>query len=303
MISIVVPLYNAAETISETLHSLALQSFSEFEVIVVDDGSIDRGGQLAADFVALHASRMRYIHQANAGQAAALNRGWQEASGQYLGYLSADDVLYPEALKILNAFLDENKEIAVVYPDYDLIDANSKVIRLVHVPEYRVEDLVEHLICQPGPGAVFRRSAFEKAGGWRTDLRLIPDFEFWLRMSRFGKMARLPQNLAGFRVHESSQSFAIPSEAKSEEPVKVMTSFFDGETESSELQKELAFAWAHMLSARLHLRAGRWHWALSHLATATLSEPTILLQKRFWHLLANGAFGRLRYQLFNSTLL
>ena len=298
-VTIIVPAYNARETIRETLESLLAQSYSALEVIVVDDGSSDGTEEIAKAVCAAHPQKLRYVRQVNAGQAAALNNGWNQAKGVYLGYLSADDILYPFAIETLVSDLEKTKAM-VVYPDYDLIDANSKVIRKVLAPEFSARELIEESVCQPGPGALFRREAFTSTAGWRSELRLTPDFDFWLRVSRVGAIRRLNQVLAGFRVHESSQSFAAPSESKSEEPHQVLKAFF--ETDTGSWDRNTAMAWAHTLSARLHLRAGRWMRCASHLKKALMLRLSIVLRQRFWHLLASGALGRLRYRMQGTTI-
>jgi glycosyltransferase involved in cell wall biosynthesis len=300
LVTIVVPSYNADATVLETVESLLKQTYINLEIIVIDDGSKDQTGTVLKNIVSKNASRLRYVKQDNAGQAAALNNGWSQANGSYLGYLSADDVLYPDAIDQLVGFLESHPSTWVVYPDYDLIDADSKVIRKVTAPDFKAVDLVEKSICQPGPGALFRKEAFVRTSGWDQKLRLTPDFDFWLRVSRHGEMARLAKNLAGFRVHEGSQSFAPPSEIKSEEPHNVIKSYFAAGVSNTYNEKR-AMGWAHILSARLHLRAGRWLNAFSHLAKSIGFQPSVLVQLRFWHLLASGVFGRLRYQIQSST--
>ena len=295
-VTIVVPAYNAAETLAETLASLVTQTYANLEVVVVDDGSRDSTAALARQICEEHPRLLRYVHQANGGQAAAVNNGWKQATGVYLGYLSADDVLYPTALAELVGFLEKNSAIDIVYPDYDLIDATSRVIRRVNAPDFDAHQLVEHSVCQPGPGALFRKSVFESTGGWSTSLRLTPDFDFWVRACRSSELARLPLALAGFRVHEESQTFAAPSEDKSEELPKVIGSFLASDVQKR-FRHQRAMAWAHVLSARLHLRGGRRARALTHLRSALASERAVLLHLRFWHLLLSGAFGQLRYRL------
>ncbi|MGP0088925.1 MAG: glycosyltransferase [Xanthobacteraceae bacterium] len=299
-VSIVVPAYQAGQTIAETLASLMAQTYVNLEVIIVDDGSSDRTAEIAQAAAGNSNGRMRYIRQPNAGQAAALNRGWSEASGNYLGYLSADDVVYPDALATLVDFLERNPSILAVYPDYDLIDAESRVVRRVHAPDYDAREMVEQSVCPPGPGVLFRKEGFARAGGWNCDFRQTPDFEFWLRLGRYGPMARLPRALAGFRVHDRSQSFAIPSEAKSEEPVRLIEGFLAAGI-APDWNAARAKAWAHVLSARLHVRAGRLRQALRHLRQAWRLDRSISRHLRFWHLLGSGAFGRLRYRLTSSV--
>jgi glycosyltransferase involved in cell wall biosynthesis len=299
-VSIVVPAYNAAETIGEALESLAAQTYGNLEVVVVDDGSTDLTGDVSRSSMAKFKVPIKLIRQENAGQAAALNTGWTQSSGDYLGYLAADDVLYPDGLAKLAQFLDEHPEIAGAYPDYDLIDANSKVIRRICAPEFDAHDLVERSICQPGPGVLFRRGLFERTGGWNREYRQMPDFEFWLRFVQHGNMARLPEFLAGYRVHEGSQTFAPPSAIKCEEPPKLMAAFL-ADAKGAEWNVPRAMAWSHVLAARLHLRAGRFRLALHHLMKASRLHPFIILAPRLWRLLMGGAVGRIRYHLTAST--
>jgi glycosyltransferase involved in cell wall biosynthesis len=155
-VTIVVPAYQAADTISEALASLTAQTYANLEIIVVDDGSTDSTGEIARQAAAKSNGRLRTFRQENAGQAAALNFGWRRSSGAYLGYLGADDVLYATAVETMVEFLKAHPEIVGAYPDYHLIDA--QVIRRVFAPDYNVRDLVERFICQPGPGALFRRT-------------------------------------------------------------------------------------------------------------------------------------------------
>lgn len=299
-VTIVVPAYNSAETIAETISCLGMQTYKNMEVIVVNDGSSDATSEIANKSIAPFAKRMRLLSQVNQGQAAALNNGWAQASGDFIGYLSADDIVYPEAIARLVEYLLSHPQIVGVYPDYDLIDANSKPIRRIFSPNFSSHDLVEKSICQPGPGALFRKSAYEKTGGWNKELKLTPDFDFWVRLTKHGDLERLPESLAGFRVHEGSQSFAVPSETKSEEPPKVISGFFQGGTDSKYNQNR-AMSWAHVLSMRLHLRGGRWLRALSHLASALARDCTVIFYLRFWHLFMSGTMGRLRYRLSSAT--
>jgi glycosyl transferase family 2 len=299
-VTIVIPAYQAAETIGEALESLTGQTYPDLEIIVVDDGSSDSTAEIVQQSAAKSNLRIRLLHQENAGQAAALNVGWGQASGAYLGYLGADDVLYASAVAKLVQFLEAHPEFVGAYPDYDLIGADSKVIRRVHAPDYDARDLVERFICQPGPGALFRRVAFEQTGGWNSSLRQMPDFDFWLRLTRYGALARVVEPLGGFRVHERSQTFAAPSVSKSEEPPILMAAFL-AEATGGQWNAARAMAWSHIVAARLHLRAGRLRPSLQHLKKALAYDAAIIIQPRFWRLIAGGTFGQLRYRLLAVT--
>src|SRR5271157_5460413 len=111
-VSVVIPLYNKAGYITRTLQSVAGQTFEDFETIIVDDGSTDGSGDLAAEF---QDGRFRVVRQANAGPGAARNRGIEEARGELIALLDADDVWMPEYLASSLAMFDESgPEVAAV---------------------------------------------------------------------------------------------------------------------------------------------------------------------------------------------
>lgn len=295
----VIPVYNASSYVSETIESLLRQTYPNLEIIAVDDGSKD-------DSLAIlqrHQSKVRVLSQANGGQSSALNRGWGEARGEIIGYLGADDLLHPDAItKLVNSLL-ENKNAVAVYPDYQLIDQVGAVIREVHPPNFSLPRVVKSQECPPGPGLLFYKAAFHKAGPWRTDLRQIPDFDFLLRLGLQGTISHLQENLASFRVHAGSQSFAVSSVEKAEEPVRVMEDFFkrfDLPQEILALRNE-SRAYAHIISCRLHGRSGRWSTAMKHFISALRTDPFIAASLRPWRLLISAIFGRLYYRLIKGV--
>ena len=99
MISIIIPLYNKATSIKRTIHSVLSQSYTDFELIIINDGSTDNSAEIVNK--QFYDKRIRYIYQDNAGVSSARNRGIKEAIGEWILFLDADDVLYPNALKIL----------------------------------------------------------------------------------------------------------------------------------------------------------------------------------------------------------
>ena len=99
MISIIIPLYNKGNIIQLTLNSILAQSYKDFEVIIVDDGSTDKSKQMLLPY--LENENIKYIYQTNKGVSAARNAGAQQAKGEWILFLDADDPLYPNALEIL----------------------------------------------------------------------------------------------------------------------------------------------------------------------------------------------------------
>src|SRR5712672_3063531 len=112
-VSIIIPAYNQARFLGVAIESALRQTFSDLEVIVIDDGSTDQTRQVAAGF----GDRIRYIHQDNTGLPGARNRGIRESSGEYLCFLDSDDFYHPDKLQRQVELLDADPEIGFVYCD------------------------------------------------------------------------------------------------------------------------------------------------------------------------------------------
>jgi glycosyltransferase involved in cell wall biosynthesis len=296
LVSIVVPVFNQADYVEEALESVLTQRYSQIELIVLDDGSTDDTPQR------LEAYRSRCVveRHSNIGQAATLNKGWNLSHGQILSYLAADDMLLPGAVQASIEVLERRSDVVMSYCDYELMDPASKYIRRITTRDYAFPALVVELVCLPGPGVFFRRSAFEATGPWNAALRQIPDFEYWLRLALKGPFVRIPQVLARYRVHDDSQSFARVAAERAEEPVGVVRRFYAEEALPAEItaRRGEAMCNAHLLTARLHFRAGRWRAGTQHLWAAVRKWPRTLLRLRTHHLMVNALINRFGHRLF-----
>lgn len=298
-VSIVTPVYNQEAFVEETVRSVLAQDYPDIEYIVIDDGSTDgslvRLQRLADEFP----GRFQLIHQRNAGQAATLNRGWAQARGDVLAYLSSDDRLHPESVSRMVAALQAAPEVAVAYCDFCLIDTHGQRMADVQTEDFSASRLRDHLVCQPGPGAFFRRSVYEAAGGWDAGLRQVPDFEFWLRASRFGPFLRVPLLLADYRVHDESASFRPMPEARADEIVSVVKRHMDLVDRRS--PGRFAMGMALVISAMNHAQSGRARLAFTRLLTGLRTCPPIGLQLIVWRRLLSGFFRRSYYRLGASA--
>jgi len=243
--------------------------------------------------------RFHWELQANQGQAVTMNRGWRMSHGEILAYLSADDVLLPQAVRVSVDALQRRPDVVLSYCDFALIDPAGSVIRRVHTPEFDPRRLVAQMICYPGPGAFFRRRAYEASGDWQAGYRQYADFEFWLRLALQGPFERIPQVLAQFRVHPGSQSFTSVATTSAEEPIRVMDGFFasDRVPESLRTAKAEALSAAHLQSARLHWRAGNYRQGLARLRQALALYPPNLVAWRTLRLAFNALFNRAGHRL------
>lgn len=301
-VSVVVPVYNHANTLPAAIDSLFAQNYPALEIIVLDDGSTDH----TRSVLAAYGSSIRWESQDNIGQAATLNKGWTMAGGDILGYLSADDFLYPGAVHAAVSALSTD-DVVACYCDFDHVDPEGRKLRTVRRTGFSLEQVLITLDCPPGPGAFFRRDAYAAAGGWNPQLRQIPDFDFWLRLARYGRFAHISEVLAAWRVHPGSQSFAVASPERAEESVKVIAEFFASAGTAPRLARlrPKSMARAHLYTAQLHGRAGRFRAALSNIFRAQQLHPGTLLQWQTWRSITNALLSRplhrLLWRLRNGT--
>jgi glycosyltransferase involved in cell wall biosynthesis len=291
LVSIVVPSYNHGRYVRAAVESVLAQSYPCVELIVIDDGSTDRSLEILR---ALDGG-FRLEAQANAGQAATLNRGWKMARGEILSYLSADDLLMPHAVATAVERLRQSPGTVMVYGDFNLIDERSRVLRRVRAPRFDYFDMVVHTACAPGPGVFFRRAAHEAAGGWNAELRQWPDYDYWLRLGLQGPFERIPRVLAAFRVHGDSQTLSRTSFERAEEPTRIVRDYFEANTHipaDIRRARKTALSHAEIASAQLHFRAGRVGAATAHLRAAARLDARVLASPRALYVCAHGLIAR-----------
>ena len=295
LVSIVIPAYNHCGYLREAIDSVLAQTYKNVELIVIDDGSTDDTRRILERY----GEKFYWESQENMGQSRTLNKGWEMAKGEILGYLSADDVLMPEAvMRSVECFRD-NVDAVLSYCNTNFIDPRSKVIRGVTAPEYSYYDMVTRVICPTSTGAFFLRRAFSKTGGWDPRIRHLPDYDCWLRLGLHGRFVHIDETLGSFRIHEGSHSFSQTSVETAEEILRVMTKFYGLPQLPADilLAKNQAFGAAHLLVAQQHLRAGRYLRAVEELREVARLSLKVLISMRCGHILLNGMFNRYFHKL------
>jgi glycosyltransferase involved in cell wall biosynthesis len=290
LVSVVIPTYNHAKYLKQAIDSVLEQDYPNFELIVLDDGSTDQTRSVLESY----GNQFYWESQKNMGQSSTLNKGWNMARGEILAYLSADDVLLPNAIIRSVQCLLSHTEVVLAYCDFDLIDPDSRVVRRVSAPDYSYMEMVTKFICAPSAGAFFWRVPFMKTGGWNPKFHRFPDYDCWLRLGLQGQFVRIPESLAAFRVHDGSQSFSETPVDRAEEALRVISSFYELPDLPSEVLavKSQAMGNAHLLVGQLHLRAGRYLMAFREMALAARISPGSLISFRFLRMFVNGLLNR-----------
>jgi glycosyltransferase involved in cell wall biosynthesis len=295
LVSIVIPAYNHASYLSQAIDGVLNQNYKNVELIVLDDGSTDRTAQVLAGY----GDQFHWESQNNMGQSATLNKGWAMAQGEILAYLSADDLLYPDAVSRSVECLLKRDGAVLSYCDFDLIDPNSRIVRKVVAPDFNYHDMVGKFICAPSAGAFFWRQAFMKTGGWDPTLKRFPDYDCWLRLGLFGEFVHINSCLAAFRVHDDSQSFAATTTECGDEAVKIIEGYYKNPALPKDIIgiKNIAMASAHLLIAQLDLRSGRYFRAMRQIFIAASLSISTLFSFRTLRMLFNGLFNRIFHRI------
>ncbi len=201
-VSVVIPAHNAEKHICETLDSVLAQTYRDFEVIVVDDGSADATQEL----VRAYGPRVRLVTQKHGGPSAARNRGIREASGRFIAFVDSDDLWLPEKLGEQVSRFDHEGRVGLVYCQVDRMTAEGQPIATHHppLPKGRVFlELLERNHCWTS-GVIVRREALEKCGLFDEHMVWAEDWHLWLRIARQYEFDVVERVLALHRVHDAS---------------------------------------------------------------------------------------------------
>jgi glycosyltransferase involved in cell wall biosynthesis len=203
LVSVIVPCYNGAAFLEETLRSALAQSYPAVEVVVVDDGSTDGSAEIARRLP------VRYIRQENRGLCEARNAGIRESKGDYLVFLDADDRLKPEAIKTGLRALALRPDCAMAVGDHVFITAdgshlaNSTKESSLHS---HYEALLKSNFIEMISSILFRRSIFDEVGVFDPTLRVAEDYELYLRIARARPICCHAEVVAEYRMHEANTS-------------------------------------------------------------------------------------------------
>jgi glycosyltransferase involved in cell wall biosynthesis len=226
-VSIIVPAYNTDKFLAAALESVLSQTRKDWELIVVNDGSTDKTGTIAEAFSQID-NRIRVVHQENTGIAGALNRGFTEIGGdcEYCMMLGSDDVLKSNALEILIHALEKDHTVVAAHGLLSYIDSEGKPLAVNGTytwpgPRFGIrgkwlkvwpisspttfEVLAYHDFI-PSSGIIMRRAKKEVAGGFDQHLKVVEDWDMWLRLSRLGDIAFVNSVVYSYRIHRNNIS-------------------------------------------------------------------------------------------------
>lgn len=204
-ISVIVPCYNQGKYLAETLDSVIMQTFSDWECIIINDGSTDTSESVALSYVKKD-SRFRYIYQENRGVCITRNRGIEMAQGEYILCLDGDDKISCDFLECMYPILDTNQSVKVVV---STVVQFGKIRRVMPSVDYSLEELMGRNIFVIT--SMFRKFDFEKTEGFNENMvKGLEDWDFWLSMLESGgEVAYVKQAVFYYRIRGNSRNKSI----------------------------------------------------------------------------------------------
>lgn len=203
MISIIIPTFNSGNYISQAIESILNQSYKNYEIIVVDDGSTDSTYKELKKYK----SQIKYYYKGNGGVASARNFGILKSKGEYICFLDADDLYKKGKLEAQVKFLEDNPHIDIVYNDVEVADENLNYINTLKSEGIypKREDFLSMMLLRqviPGPASIMLRRKCIEAGLFYNDIyKNAEDYDFTLRLAQRFKYGYIPESLYVYRRH------------------------------------------------------------------------------------------------------
>ena len=207
-ISVLMSVYNGERYLAAAMDSILGQTFRDFELIVIDDGSKDSSPAILRDYAERDA-RVKLTLRENKGLTVTLNEAFAQSTGKYLARMDCDDVALPHRFARQVDLLDAEPDVVCTGGYFQLIDGAGRLLTTLRPPtddaEIQSTLLKGHnAICHPC--AMIRRAAMQQVGGYDVRFRTSQDLDLWLRLGEVGKLANVAAPVLRFRLHESSVS-------------------------------------------------------------------------------------------------
>lgn len=295
LVSIITPSYNQGAFLEETIQSVLSQDYPRIEYIIMDGGSTDQ----SVEIIKQYADHLAYWESVrDRGQAHAVNKGMQRATGNLLGWINSDDVYLPGAIRRVVETFQQAPKSDVVYGQVNRMDSTGKLVPTPVLPKDTVDIspatvLTENLVNQPG--SFWRRAIMETVGPLDESFQYTMDHDYWVRLTlagaHFKRVSGAP--LVNFRLSANSKTVSQQHKMALEH-LRILDRLAQDPDLAQKLklppatvQRQLrqAQAFYHLLAFYGNVKARRYGQAVSWLTRAVLLRPTILLDARWRQLL------------------
>ncbi len=288
-VSIITPTFDRAAYLCAAIDSVLSQTFGDFELIVVDDGSTDDTRAVVERYQA-DDSRIRYFWQSNQGQSVARNRGIEEAEGEFICFLDSDNAWRPHKLERSLREFDEHPEADIVYGDFIVIDCAGKEIgtnRMKRYSGFVTPQLLKDNFVSMNT-TMTRRACFAEMGGFDGNDRFAEDYGLWLRFSTRYHFRYIAEVLGYYRVMENQISSDKQQRFRANE--RLLLQFIERFPEVlTQGQKRRGLSYFYVRKARYEIFQGESRRALMDIGRSLKQDP---LWRGPWKALARMVVGR-----------
>lgn len=268
LVSIVVPSFNQGRFIGTTIDSVLQQSYRPLEIIVVDGGSKDETVSVLQSYGDL--AELRWTSEPDKGVADAVNKGFRQARGEIIGIQSSDDWYLPGAVAAGVAAVRSPEQPALVYADFDTVDAQGRKLFESGIGDYSLENLLSKQTWVPQPSAFFRSEVLSELTGWNPNY-FVCDTEFWFRLAFRYPVHKVPGVWAQRRLHD---------EQRNRKAREIVSSYWRMIEESADLRtapahlRRAARCGAYLTEMRYNPSGSRWR-ASAALWRAIAEYPSV----------------------------
>ena len=280
-VSVIIPTYNREEFIVETINSVLNQTYKDFEVIVVDDGSTDNTKQKLEPFK----SKIKLIEQPNSERAVARNNGVKNSSGEYIAFLDSDDIWIKDKLEKQVKLLDSKPDVILTYGQSLRINEHGQKIKIAKRQlkgfsgEVFENLLMRNFVVSATP--MIKKEYFEKTTGFQTKYIPYEDWEFWLRFSLLGKFYFLNQPFSYYRIHKNQSVKLVQAEKIEKVTSLLLEDSFKLKENIDEVKKQ-SLGLANLRFCYWYILANQFEKAKEKLKKAKELNPNLFFDPR-WH--------------------
>jgi glycosyltransferase involved in cell wall biosynthesis len=239
LVSVIMPSFNQARFLRETIETVLNQDYPFVELIVVDGGSTDGSIDILNSYAHLGPQRFRFLSEPDRGQAHALNKGLAMANGTILGWLNSDDTYHPGAISKAVQTLRQHPDWAMVYGRANFINERSEILRPYDTKPFDRDLLLrECFICQPA--AFLMRDVVMELGGLNETYQFCMDYDLWLRITKNHSAGYIDDVLANYRLHDASKTHLIWKDTGVEEVLRMIRDNYGAGTVAGKWVAEFA---------------------------------------------------------------
>ncbi|MEB3280994.1 MAG: glycosyltransferase [Lyngbya sp.] len=292
-VSILMSVYNGTQHLNKAVESILEQTFSDFEFVIVDDGSTDNSWQLLTDYAAQDSRIVLIQNEKNIGLERSLNKGLSKCKGEYLARQDADDISFPNRLELQTQFLDTHPEVGALGTAVELINQTGAFIGKDYLPPDH--DSLQALLFfnnfMHHSTLMARRQLMQDAGGYNINLRYAEDYDLWWRLSRLSQLATLPETLLYRRMDDSPRISKLHREAQLLCSFKISLRAVQESLGNQALNVEAyeRFWWSYL--KLLDQPAYKQFWQSRHGQQGLMTSKDIQRLQPVWNLLANHRGG------------